>query len=134
MAVQLHRVNDGVEASWILFAEPHVRVLVNGSRVWLGLAALTDRDEIRLPDGSVRYFSTEALARVEPYTPATPGGRCPRCRQPIQPNTDAVRCPGCALWHHASADMPCWTYEPRCASCEQSTHLDAGFRWTPEDL
>ncbi|NOT27654.1 MAG: hypothetical protein HOP16_16325 [Acidobacteria bacterium] len=105
---------------------------LNGDPVPLGVALLDDRDEIRLPDLTV-WFSTEAQAHVEPF-PESTRGFCPRCKQPIEVATPAVRCPGCALWHHASDELPCWSYASTCAACSKDTALDAGYRWTPEDL
>ena len=50
----------------------------------------------------------------------------------------AVRCPNqrCGAWHHqdAAQSLDCWTYGPTCNLCGRSTQLDAGFRWTPEEL
>jgi hypothetical protein len=106
---------------------------LNGALLPLGLAVLDDRDEIRLP-ALTAWFSTETQARVEPFPESTPRGFCPRCKQAIAAATPAVRCPTCGLWHHASDDLPCWAYATTCAACAQDTALDAGFRWTPEDL
>lgn len=129
--VLLHRAVDPPDTWAILTTEPRLRV--NGLPVPLGLAVLEDRDEIRVP-GMTAWFSTEARARVEPFPDATTRGCCPRCKQGIDPATPAVRCPLCGLWHHASDELPCWTYAATCATCSQDTALDAGFRWTPEDL
>jgi len=116
---------------WVLLAAPSVRV--NGSPVAAGIVALRDRDEI-CADGRRVFFSTESLAEVVPY----PGGErttfCPRCRLEIAAGTLAVRCPHCGVWHHQSAELPCWTYAERCVQCDQRTALDAGYRWTPEEL
>ena len=100
----------------------------------LGIVALSDRDEIRPADGLPLFFSTETLARVEPFPASGARGFCPRCKQHIEPGTPAVRCPGCSLWYHMSDEFPCWTYAPQCSACPQETALDADFRWTPEDL
>ena len=119
--------------TWALVCPPYSDVRVNGERVPLGLTILSDRDELRIPGLPVRFFSTETLAYVEAF-PESAGGFCPRCKQPIEPGSSAVRCPGCRLWHHASDDLPCWTYAPVCAGCEHSTAMDACFKWTPEKL
>lgn len=118
--------------TWALLTD-HPRVRVNGAAVPLGLTVLEDRDELRLP-GLAAWFSTETQAHVEPFPESTTRGFCPRCKQAIPPGSPAVRCPSCGLWHHASDDLPCWTYAPTCSACAQETALDAGFRWTPEDL
>lgn len=126
---------DGVnEAAWMLFAASGARVLVNGLPVTIGIVVLSDRDEIRVSSEPPLYFSTETLAEVAPFPESGPRGFCPRCRQPIAPGSHAVRCPGCGLYHHASEDLSCWTYSAQCAGCSHDTALDAGFRWTPEDL
>jgi hypothetical protein len=130
----LRRIDDVNGAAWMLFAASSARVLVNGLPVSIGIVVLADRDEIRVPSEPPLYFSTETLAEVGPFPESCPRGFCPRCRQPIAPCSPAVRCPGCGLSHHASEDLACWTYSPQCAGCSHDTALDAGFRWTPEDL
>jgi hypothetical protein len=119
--------------TWALVCPPRSDVRVNGERLPLGLAILSDRDELRVPGQSARFFSTEATAHIETF-PESAGGFCPRCKQAIAPRSAAVRCPGCGLWHHASDDLPCWNYATTCAGCAQDTALDAGFKWTPEEL
>ena len=130
----IRHVGDGDNISWILITRPGATVRVNGVAAALGIVALADRDEIRAVDGSVLFFSNETLARVEPLPASVVGGFCPRCKQRIAADEPAVRCPACGLWHHESEAMPCWTYGPHCAACSQETALDAGFRWTPEEL
>ena len=116
---------------WVLIGAPSVRV--NGIALAAGIAVLRDRDEI-CTSGHRIYFSTESLATVAPH----PGGArptfCPRCTLEIVAGSTAVACPQCRIWHHQSDELPCWTHTPRCASCNHTTALDAGFRWTPEDL
>ena len=124
----------GPPDAWVLLCEADSRVHINGEPVSAGVVVLADRDELRIPGQSPRYFSTETTARVEPFPESPLGGCCPRCRQTIECGTPAVRCPSCGLWHHASGDLPCWTYAPACAACAQDTSPDAGFRWTPEEL
>lgn len=122
----------GPPDGWALISgDPTVRV--NGSPLPLGIALLDDRDEISLPDRTV-WFSTETQPQVEPFPESDARGFCPRCKLPIESASPSVRCPACGLWHHASDTLPCWTYAPTCTACAQETALDAGFRWTPEDL
>jgi hypothetical protein len=123
------RTPDG--ACWIVLAGEAIQV--NGSPLGAGIAVLGDRDEIRIgPERA--FFSTERLATVTIY----PGGEhavfCPRCKLEIAAGTPVVRCPSCNVLHHQSDEYPCWTYAERCALCDQPTALDAGFRWTPEEL
>jgi len=119
---------------WILLAAPRAGISINGLPLQVGIHVLADRDEIRIGGRGSVFFSTERPARCEPLPPSDRSLVCPRCRQPIEPGTPAVRCPQCALWHHQSADLPCWSYAPTCALCPRSTEQDAGFQWTPEDL
>jgi len=116
---------------WVLLAAPSVHV--NGARLLTGIRVLHDRDELRAGDRR-SFFSTESLAEVVAF----PGGErpvfCPRCKLEIAPTSPAVRCPQCRVWHHQSEEFPCWTYGERCAMCDQPTALDAGFRWSPEEL
>jgi hypothetical protein len=130
---RLHYV-AGPPDAWVLVAPPDFGIRLNGEPVSTGLTVLADRDELRVPGQPPRFFSTETIARVEPFPESTRGGCCPRCRQTIECGTQAVRCPSCGLWHHASDELPCWTYAPTCAACAQDTSPDAGFRWTPEEL
>jgi hypothetical protein len=119
--------------SWVLLTAPAAGVLVNGLGAALGIIVLIDRDEIRVPSESPLYFSTERLAVAVPY-PAALQGVCPRCRTSLEAGTIAVLCPACGLWHHASDDLPCWTYADTCAACTHPTALDTGFCWTPGEL
>lgn len=128
----LRRAAARTDDTWVLFARQGARILVNGLRVDLGILVLSDRDEIRLASGQTVYFSTESLAAVVPY-PGDARGFCPRCKNEIEAEEPAVRCPGCGLWHHAG-ERPCWTYSEQCAACAQHTAPDAGYRWTPEEL
>jgi hypothetical protein len=134
--VMLRRYSSpgGRHEEWCVLSDPTTRIAVNGVPLTTGIRVLDDRDEITAPGRGSVFFSTERLARCEPLPPAERPLVCPRCRQPIAIGSPAVRCPRCALWHHQSAELPCWTYSPTCALCPQPTALDAGFRWTPEDL
>jgi len=129
--VWLHPTVDPPGTWVVLTSEPGLRL--NGLPVPLGLAVLEDRDEIRMP-GFTAWFSTETQACVEPFPESASRGYCPRCKQAIVAATEAVRCPQCGLWHHASDELPCWGYAPTCAACDHDTSLDAGFRWSPEEL
>jgi hypothetical protein len=130
--VLLRRVSS-VPDTWALLCGPKQPVWVNGLPVPLGLTVLSDRDEIRLLHTAV-WFSTETQPHVEPFSESATRGVCPRCKQRIEAGTPAVCCPSCGLWHHASDDLPCWSYAPTCAACAQDTAMDADFLWTPEDL
>ena len=132
--VILRRVGGAAQDAWALLAAREARVRVNGVPVQLGIIVLADRDEIRWPPDCTRFFSTEQQPTVVPYPADAGRGFCPRCKQAIPAGEAAVRCPGCGLWHHASDALPCWTYGEHCAACAEPTALDAGFRWTPEEL
>ena len=119
---------------WTLLVGREARVLVNGLAVDLGIASLADRDEIRWPMSPPLFFSREQLAIVVPFPADILRGLCPRCKQTIGAGDSSVRCPGCGLWHHAAETLPCWTYADSCAACSQPTKLDAGFRWSPEEV
>jgi len=125
----------GYEA-WLLLAARGMDAAINGLPLAGGLGVLSDRDEIRWKGSPTLYFSTETLARVEPLPDSDHEMICPRCRQPIEPGSPAVRCPrrSCGVWHHASERYGCWAYAATCALCPQPTPLDAGYQWTPEDV
>ena len=132
--VMLRRCGDAKSALWVLISSGAEKVHVNGQPLLAGLCVLRDRDEIQIGAQSRFYYSTEELARVEPY----PGGEgpvfCARCRQEIKAGSPAVRCPACGHWCEQSESKPCWTYGPACPMCDQPTDFDTGLRWTPEDL
>jgi hypothetical protein len=117
--------------SWVLLARPLTAVRVNGSPVAAGIRALRDRDEI-VAAGVRAFFSTERLVQVEAFPGGTSATFCARCRQKIEQDSPAVRCPGCGSWCHQDGDLGCWLYAATCPLCEQATALDAGFRWEPE--
>jgi hypothetical protein len=120
--------------NWILKCSATAPVRVNGQPVYLGTRTLKDRDEIVLAGTSRFYFSTEELARVEPFPGAAQPVFCTRCKEQIAKDTLAVRCPACGQWCHQTDEKPCWPYGPSCPLCDQPTALDAGYRWTPEEL
>jgi hypothetical protein len=130
-AALLLRRRDYVPESWVLLASS--AIAVNGIPLLTGMRVLRNRDELRAADVHV-FFATERLARVEPFPGTDQAIYCARCKDIIAPQSDAVRCPACHVWHHQSQDMPCWTYSATCALCDQPTDLDAAYRWTPEEL
>jgi hypothetical protein len=135
-AVQLLRGTAGGQP-WVLLAAKGSGVRVNGQSLDIGLRVLRNCDEIFLIRAHRRFFfSNEGLPRVERFPRDLRAASCPRCHHVIQPGSLAVRCPNeeCGVWHHQSADCPCWTEGQRCAMCETPTELRAGFRWSPQDL
>lgn len=122
--------------AWVLLTGPTEGVRVNGSALPSGIRVLRDRDEIRLAGGVRLYLSLEELARVMPFAGTEPPVYCPRCKLELKKGEASVRCPNptCRITHHQSAELPCWTYTGGCTLCGHPTDLEAGFRWTPEDL
>ena len=131
--VVLRRAADGdAGETWLLLASPR-EVWVNGSQLDVGARVLRDKDEIRLRGAAPMFFSTEVLAQVAAFPGFARPVHCPRCRQVIEAGALAVYCPGCHMWHHQSVGCECWTYAPTCAVCDQTTALDADYRWKPEE-
>ena len=126
------------EKQWVLLARLGAKIRVNGLPLILGTRVLRDRDEVLFSaeDGTWRrcYFSTQEIAHVEPFPAELGSARCPRCKQPLDVASPAVRCPGCGTFHHQSEESPCWTYGEKCALCEQPTDLQAGYHWIPQQL
>lgn len=122
------------ETSWVLVSGRGRDVRINGSNLTLGVQRVTDRDEINIEGIGTLYFSTESLARTEPFPNGTQDLYCPRCKQVLENGSFVVKCPQCRTWYHQSEDLPCWSYSETCALCPQPTDLNAGFRWTPEEL
>ncbi len=123
------------DGQWAVIASSAADVRVNGLPLDLGVRALDDRDELRInEDGDKRhfFFSSERETAVEPFPGAEREVICLRCRQPIEKDDPAVRCPGCGAWYHQSDRYPCFTYSTSCPRCGGETALGAGFRWTPE--
>jgi len=118
---------------WVLVAGAGRRARVNGVPVCLGMRVLAHKDEIAL-EGQRAFFSTERVAKVEPFPGAERKVFCPRCKLEIKTGTPAVQCPNpeCRLWHHETAELNCWTYTPQCSSCPQETRLGGDYRWIPE--
>jgi hypothetical protein len=134
----LRRRVVGSRDRWSLLVSPDLMVRLNGVLVALGIASLRDRDAILVcdPRGAGRrfFFSTEELAEIKPFR-GLADVCCPRCKEKIEPDTPAVQCPLCGVWHHERDGRRCWTYAPHCAACHnQPTSLNAGFRWTPTEL
>jgi len=132
-AVLLRHTRDE-ETSWVLIAGREREVRLNGVHLALGVQCVADRDEITVPGAGTFYFSTESLARVESFPDANQALYCPRCKQSLEPGKSGVNCPQCRTWYHQTEDLPCWSYAETCALCPQVTDLNAGFRWTPEEL
>lgn len=120
--------------SWVLLAGRERDVRVNGAALTLGVRVVSDRDEIFVAGTGTLYFSIESLARVETFPGAEQRLYCPRCKQEVKKDSQAVKCPQCLVWHHQSEELPCWSYAETCALCPQPTGMDAGYRWTPEGI
>jgi hypothetical protein len=121
---------------WVVIHAPGQGLRLNGTALVTGIRVLSHRDELRLAGVAGRaFFSLEGLAAVAPFD-GVEDSRCPRCQQPIELGTPAVRCPQprCGVWHHESEEFGCWTYSPTCSLCDQSTELEGGFRWTPDEM
>ena len=128
------RFLQGSDGSWALLSAPDTSLRVNGLPV-PGIRILRDRDELYL-DGRTAFFSTERLARVEPFPPHPSTTYCPRCKSELNAGHPAVCCPGCGIWHHQrpEKDMPCWTHGSHCALCPHPTALTGEWQWIPEAL
>jgi hypothetical protein len=120
--------------SWLLICRSIPNVCVNGFPVSLGIRVLEDRDELWIPGLPAVFFSTETVAQITTFQGSREQIICPRCKQEIEKDTSAVKCPQCSVWHHQSDELPCWTYAAHCTLCDQPTGLDTGYRWSPEVL
>ncbi|MHC4422188.1 MAG: hypothetical protein ACYS1E_16530 [Planctomycetota bacterium] len=117
---------------WVLVSAVRTYARVNGDRV-PGIRVVLDKDEISGPQLGRFYFSSDRRATIEPYTgPAD--ATCPRCLQPLRQGQLSVKCPKCSTTLHQSEQWPCWLHTERCQLCDQSTDLDADYRWRPEEL
>jgi hypothetical protein len=148
LAPQIRLLSTPVAGSeWGVLVPRDESLRINGEEVLLGLRVLSDRDELSTVDASQPstrwYFSTEEVVQVVPFPGSDHITRCPRCKQGIEAGAPAVHCPNpqCGAWHHQISaghekhrERECWTYATKCALCSQTTALDAGFRWTPEEL
>jgi hypothetical protein len=142
-ALQLRRVARPGGETWLLLIGPGQAVSVNGARLPLAVYQLRARDEVRLlvpaaaggePVAVRFFFATERLAQVVPLPATDKPILCARCGAPVSVGSPAVSCPSCRKWHHQADPCLCWVYRDRCGACDQPTALDAGFRWTPDDL
>jgi len=123
-----------LNGGWHLLVPPFANVRVNGEPVLLGIRALRDRDEIRVPGAAPLFFSSEELMAIEPFA-GSAEAKCPRCTKPIAPQSPAVRCRGCNTFYHQSEARPCFNYggdHPICVICGADTVLSGEFSWTPE--
>lgn len=130
----LLRSRAGDDEAWLLMCIDRNAIALNGEVVHGAIRVLADRDEIRVAGCGRVFFSTERLARVEPFPGADKRLDCPRCKLEIEVAQAAVRCPNpsCGRWFHQLAERPCWTYAD--CVCSQPTALDNGYRWSPEGL
>ena len=131
------------EDEWALVAGARRRVFVNGFALRCGLHMLADKDEIRLdpvadlsksrPSSSrIFFFSTERLAREEPFPGTERAFFCPRCKTEIKTGMPAVRCPSCRIWHHEiPEEKNCWSYSHECAACNHPTNRTE-LSWAPD--
>jgi hypothetical protein len=130
---------------WFLLARKGAHIRVNGEPVVLGARLLCDRDEIIFHDNGAEavlhgFFSTERRGEAIVFAGEEDGNEvhCPRCQDRIRNGQTAIRCPNpdCGVLHHQDepSGLLCWTYAGTCALCSQATALDAGYKWTPEEL
>ncbi len=137
-AVLERATDESGEEEWVLISHDNTagaEVRVSGVPVGTGLRVLRHGDELQLVGAPRTFFSDESLSTIEPYVgPA--GARCPRCQLEIEIGDDAVRCPGCRVWHHQSAanELLCWTYTPICALCDRETDLQGELEWVPDEV
>jgi len=133
-AVSVVAFGAGSALRWVVIAGHAAAVRVNGIPLDpIGVRVLAHKDELSLPGVGSAYFSAENLAEVVQFPGADRPVLCGRCRQAISPGAPAVNCPGCGTWYDESAQLPCFSYQPICAFCPQSTSLDAGFTWIPDE-
>jgi len=126
--------SGGDQPAWVVISNEPGFVSVNGEPLTIGIRTITDLDEIRVRNAGTVFFSTESLPAAEKFVAADRPIFCPRCKQAIEHGDEAVKCPGCGVWHHQTPELGCWTYAPTCALCSRSSDLTAGFQWTPEEL
>jgi hypothetical protein len=125
----LHQLQDGV---FCLFVAPDSGIAINGSpAAKLGVHVLVHKDEIRRGDGSVLYFTSEALPEV--ISISGQKSKCGRCRALIEESKPAVRCICGVSYHHG--DPSCFEYgeHPVCVACHRPTRLDGSGLWCPEE-
>jgi hypothetical protein len=123
--------------TWLLVGGRSVRV--NGIPLLAGICLLEHRDEIRVDGLEPVWFSTEKLARIQPFPGSDQRTECPRCKLEIKRGHAAVRCPapGCGAWVHMDPEdeLPCWQYgqSKTCPSCEEPNLLAETWTWLPDD-
>jgi Prokaryotic RING finger family 1 len=118
---------------WALLAEPGVKIRANGVAVETGIRVLRERDLVKVGAAMSFVFSTEGLPVEVPVPEDRIGTRCPRCTRPFEADDVVVMCPRCGTSHHAMKALPCWSYRPRCATCDAPTS-GVEYAWTPEFL
>ncbi|MDO8473637.1 MAG: hypothetical protein Q7T05_07470 [Dehalococcoidia bacterium] len=121
------------EDNWVLLTGQS-KVRVNGRKVWAGIRVLRDWDEPRARGDRI-YYSTEELAKVEPFVSAETQTFCVRCKQEITGGHPSVACPRCdAIYHQDESGLNCFTYRDTCQRCGGPTNLGDGYSRTPEDI
>jgi len=127
--------NSAGADEWLLITPPGT-ARINGALDQVGLRILQDKDEVQIRGCHPLYFSTELLPQVEKFPGGAQPVHCPRCRDVVEPGSEAVCCPGpgCQTWYHQDqkSDRLCWTYAEKCSLCQQPTALTGGYRWVPE--
>ena len=130
--VLLRRCAWGSNERWVLIAPMRSGIRVNARPV-PGIRMLADRDEILSAGAGRIFFSTERPPCVEPFAGAA-DTCCALCKLPIETGTPAVGCPNCGVFYHENDKHRCWTRRSTCLLCDYPTALDAGYRWSPEQL
>jgi len=121
---------------WVLTSDPAGEVRVNGDPPALGQVALRDRDEILIPGRRRIFFSTENLAKAEPFPGTDQPSFCGRCKTVIEKGAMAVCCPGCRTWSHQTDEKACWSFSgtETCPMCSHRNAMPPSYAWTPEGL
>ncbi len=132
-AAVVRRCDSAAGGAWVLMAPADVNLHINGEPLPSGIRVLAHRDAVRLGHASPVFFSSEQLARIEPFPGSAQPTHCARSKSEIAAGTPAVRCVSCGLWFHETPELPGWTYSPTCL-CGQPTALDAGYTWRPDEL
>ena len=105
-------------------------IAINGVPLVNGIHLLEHKDEISTADGTLIYFSAEAVPKATSFP--GPKANCGRCRTEIPTGAAAVQC-ACGVWYH-QADPPCFEYgdKPACVACGRPTRLDGSSLWSPD--
>lgn len=96
----------------VLIMPASAGISVNGIPIATGIHVLQHKDEVSAPDGTLAYFSIEALPQVVSFT--GPAARCGRCRSAIEAGAAAVQCL-CAVWYHHAEPPASSMASARCA-------------------